>query len=84
MLQGPFELSSFEEFSRIFSIFVSVALLIQIKRKYFVGAAIGLADIALVAYTRFSHEAGIDLAQYPNVQAWVRRVETDLNIEHAA
>ncbi len=53
-------------------------------RKYFVGAAISLADIALVAYTRFSHEAGIDLAQYPNVQGWVRRVETDLNIEHAA
>ena len=53
-------------------------------RKYFVGAAISLADIALVAYTRFSHEAGIDLAQYPHVQGWVRRVETDLNIEHAA
>ena len=54
------------------------------QRKYFVGAAISLADIALVAYTRFSHEAGIDLAQYPNVQGWVRLVETDLNIEHAA
>ncbi len=50
---------------------------------YFVGEKISLADIALVAYTRFSHEAGIDLAQYPNVAAWVRRVEDDLNIEHA-
>jgi glutathione S-transferase len=50
---------------------------------YFAGEKLSLADIALVAYTRFSHEAGIDLAQYPNVRAWVRRVEDDLNIEHA-
>lgn len=50
---------------------------------YFVGEKLSLADIALVAYTRFSHEAGIDLAQYPNVAAWVRRIEDDLNIEHA-
>ncbi len=50
---------------------------------YFVGEKLSLADIALVAYTRFSHEAGIDLAQYPNVVAWVRRIEDDLNIEHA-
>ena len=50
---------------------------------YFVGEKLSLADIALVAYTRFSHEAGIDLAQYSNVRAWVRRVEDDLNIEHA-
>jgi glutathione S-transferase len=54
------------------------------QRKYFVGEAISLADIALVAYTRFSHQAGLDLAQYPNVLGWVRRVETDLNLEHAA
>ena len=52
-------------------------------RKYFVGAKLSLADIALVAYTRFSHQAGIDLAQYPDVRAWVRRIEDALNIEHA-
>ncbi len=51
-------------------------------RAYFVGEKISLADVALVAYTRFSHQAGLDLAQYPNVAAWVRRIETDLNIEH--
>jgi glutathione S-transferase len=49
---------------------------------YFVGEKISLADIALVAYTRFAHDAALDLAQYPNVRAWVRRVETDLAIEH--
>ena len=41
---------------------------------------LSLADIALVAYTRFAHEAGIDLGSYPKVRAWVRRIETDLKL----
>ena len=53
-------------------------------RPYFVGKKLSLADIALVAYTRFSHQADIDLSRYPEVQAWVRRVEGDLGIEAAA
>jgi glutathione S-transferase len=52
-----------------------------VHRNYFVGNHLSLADIALVAYTRFAHEGGYDLP--PNVRAWVRRVEDDLNIEHA-
>ena len=52
-------------------------------RRYFVGEALSLADIALVAYTRFAHQAGLDLAQYPQVADWVRRVEDELKIEHA-
>jgi len=52
------------------------------ERAYFVGGKPSLADIALVAYTRCAHEAGIDLSKHPNVQAWVNRVETDLNLEH--
>jgi glutathione S-transferase len=51
-------------------------------RKYFVGETLSLADIALVAYTRFAHQAGLDLAQTPHVAAWVRLVEDDLGIEH--
>jgi glutathione S-transferase len=51
-------------------------------RDYFVGAHLSLADIALVAYTRFSHQAVIDLKDYPLVAAWVRRVETDLGLQH--
>jgi glutathione S-transferase len=51
-------------------------------RNYFVGTSLSLADIALVAYTRFSHQAGIDLSHYPKVAAWVRRVEDDLKLEH--
>jgi glutathione S-transferase len=49
---------------------------------YFVGEKLSLADIALVAYTRFAHDAALELAKYPNLRAWVRRVETDLKIEH--
>jgi glutathione S-transferase len=55
-----------------------------VTRAYFVGEDLSLADIALVAYTRFSHQAGIDLAAWPQVRRWVRRVETDLKLEHLA
>jgi len=52
-------------------------------RRYFVDDAISLADIALVAYTRWAHEGGFDLKRHPNVRTWVRRVEQDLGIGHA-
>ena len=54
------------------------------KSPYFVGKSLTSADIALVAYTRWAHEGGFDLARYPHVQAWVRRVEEDLGLDHAA
>lgn len=47
---------------------------------FLVGTQLTLADIALVAYTRWAHEGGFDLADYPAVQAWVARVEADLPI----
>ena len=50
---------------------------------YFVGERLSLADIALVAYTRFAHDAALDLARWPHVRDWVRRIEDDLKIEHA-
>jgi len=50
-------------------------------RDYFVGKKLSLADIALVAYTRFAHQADLDLALYPHVSAWVGRIERDLKIE---
>jgi len=49
---------------------------------YFVGAKLSLADIALVAYTRFAHQAGIDLSAYPHVRLWVCRIEDELGLEH--
>jgi glutathione S-transferase len=51
-------------------------------KSHFVGKKLSLADIALVAYTRFAHQASLNLAQFPNVQSWVRRVEDELKIEH--
>ena len=49
-------------------------------RDFLVGAQLTLADIALVAYTRFAADGGFDLADYPAVDAWVRRVEDELPI----
>ncbi|MDP3852318.1 glutathione S-transferase family protein [Phenylobacterium sp.] len=47
---------------------------------FLVGDRVSLADIALVAYTRVAHEGGFDLARYPAVKAWVKRVEGALKI----
>ena len=47
---------------------------------FLVGETVSLADVALVAYTRVAHEGGFDLADYPEVQAWVSRVESALAI----
>jgi glutathione S-transferase len=54
------------------------------KEPYFVAGKLTLADIALVAYTRWAHEGGFDLARHPKVREWVRRVESDLGLDHAA
>jgi glutathione S-transferase len=50
-------------------------------RDYFVGKNLSLADIALVAYTRFAHQADLDLAGYSHLRGWVERVEHDLKLE---
>jgi glutathione S-transferase len=50
---------------------------------YLVGGVLTLADIALVAYTRYAHRGGFDLADYPGVKRWVVRVERDLGLESA-
>jgi glutathione S-transferase len=54
-----------------------------VRSDYFVGEGLTLADIALVAYTRWAHQGGFDLLEFPAVQRWVARVETDLGVEHA-
>ncbi|HEX9948094.1 MAG TPA: glutathione S-transferase family protein [Allosphingosinicella sp.] len=43
-------------------------------REYLVGARLSLADVALYAYTHVAEEGGFDLAAYPAVKAWLRRV----------
>jgi glutathione S-transferase len=49
-------------------------------RDFLVGAALTLADVALVAYTRMAADGGFALSDYPAVEAWVARVEAALPI----
>jgi glutathione S-transferase len=43
-------------------------------RQFMVGERYSIADIALYAYTHVAEEATLDLAAYPQVSAWLRRV----------
>lgn len=43
-------------------------------RDWFVGDSYTIADIALNGYTHVADGAGIDLGDYPNVQAWHGRI----------
>jgi glutathione S-transferase len=47
---------------------------------FLVAGRLTLADISLVAYTRVAEEGGFRLADYPDVQAWIARVEQALKI----
>ena len=47
---------------------------------WLVGDRLSLADVALVAYTRWAHEGGFDLVSYPRLREWIRRVEQALDI----
>ena len=50
-------------------------------RAWLVGAAMTLADIALVAYTRMAADGGFDLEGRPHVRRWIAAVETTLGLE---
>ena len=45
-------------------------------RDFMVESGYSIADIALYAYTHDAPAGGIDLADHPHVQAWLRRVES--------
>jgi glutathione S-transferase len=45
------------------------------QHSYFAGDAYSIADIALYAYTHVAGEGGFELARYPQVQAWIARVQ---------
>lgn len=51
------------------------------NRSYFVADRLTLADIALVAYTRWADEAGFDLNDWPSVRKWVAQIETELGLQ---
>jgi glutathione S-transferase len=44
-------------------------------RAFVVGDRCSIADLALFAYTHVAPGAGIDLARFPAVGAWIARVE---------
>ncbi|QIN78520.1 glutathione S-transferase family protein [Rubrobacter marinus] len=44
-------------------------------REFFVGERPTVADVALYAYPRVCDEGGYELGDYPNVRAWLERVE---------
>lgn len=44
------------------------------SHEWFSGAAYGIADNALFAYTDVAGEGGFDLAAYPAIQGWLQRV----------
>lgn len=42
---------------------------------FLIGEQFSIADISLFAYTHVADEGGFDLAAYPAVQAWIKRVQ---------
>jgi glutathione S-transferase len=46
-------------------------------RRFFVGDALSLADIALYAYTHVAHEGAFELEPYPAIRAWLDRVAAE-------
>jgi glutathione S-transferase len=47
------------------------------RRRFFVGEALSVADIALYAYTHVAHEAEIDLGAYGALGTWLARVAAE-------
>jgi glutathione S-transferase len=50
------------------------------ERRWLVGEAITIADIALLAYTRLAHQGGFDLTARGNVGSWIARCENTLGL----
>jgi glutathione S-transferase len=46
------------------------------REAFFAGAKYSIADVALYAYTHVADEAGLDLAGYPSINAWMARVKS--------
>ncbi len=51
-----------------------------VDREFLLGPAVSLADVALVAYTRWAGDGGFDVARYPRLRGWIGRCEQALNV----
>lgn len=49
-------------------------------RRFFVGDALSLADVSLLAYTRVAHEGGFHLDGYDAVKRWIGEAEQALHL----
>ena len=43
---------------------------------YLAGNTLSIADISLYGYTHVAHEGGFDLAHYPAIQKWIKRIQS--------
>jgi glutathione S-transferase len=48
--------------------------------RFLVGETLSLADIALLAYTRFAHEGGFHLDGYASLRRWIAETEKSLGL----
>lgn len=56
------------------------------KHHFLVGERYSIADIGLFAYTHVAPEGGFDLTNFPAIQAWLKRVESQpkfITISHS-
>ena len=44
---------------------------------YLVGEELTIADISLYGYTHVAHEGGFDLSEYPAIQQWIERIQSN-------
>ncbi len=49
------------------------------RTPFLIGDSLTTADIALYGYTHVAHEGGFDLAAYPAIQAWLKRIADQPN-----
>ncbi len=54
------------------------------ETRFLVGAALSLADIALLAYTRLAHEGGFRLDDYASLRRWIGESEKSLRLARVA
>ena len=50
-----------------------------VQNHFIANGRYSIADIALYAYTHVAHEGGFDLSAYPNINAWLARIESQDN-----
>lgn len=47
------------------------------KTLYLVGEELTIADISLYGYTHVAHEGGFELSNYPAIQQWIDRIQSN-------